>query len=180
VHLLCERNGGIVVGKLAVSRRVGRPQANAVVHIQDARGTARGPDDSSSLDVVLLGVHLSVGEIAAAGGAHAGRGRLASILREEITGYKGGVDSLVQTRPAVVRCGYDGVLEAARVLEVQVELAGARVVLGGDTRADIGLELVEPIGDDLVNIVRNYFCYVTSLAALEPLSRQRGKGCGMG
>jgi hypothetical protein len=88
VHLLCERNGGIIVGKLAISTRVGGPQADAVVDVQDTRGAAGRPDDSSSLDVVLLGIHLSVDKSAAAGGAHAGRGRLARILREEIAGYE--------------------------------------------------------------------------------------------
>jgi hypothetical protein len=49
----------------------------------------------------------------------------------------------------VVRAVHNGELEAARVLEVQVELAVlgllGRVVAG----SDVGLELVEAEGDDL-------------------------------
>lgn len=68
--------------------------------------------------------------------------------------------------------GHDGVLEAAGVLEVQVELTGARVVLGGDSGTDVGLELVEAVGNDLVVIVKDDLLDEASLAALEPLSGQ--------
>lgn len=61
-----------------------------------------------------------------------------------------------------------------------MQLAGARVVLGGDAGADVGLELVESIGDDLVKIVKNYFYDVTSLAPLVPLSGRGCKACGRG
>jgi hypothetical protein len=44
----------------------------------------------------------------------------------------------------------DGVLEAARVLQVQVEGAVLGLLRGGAARADVGLELVEAVGDDLV------------------------------
>lgn len=154
MHLLCECDGSIVVRKLAVSSRVGRPQADAVVDVQDAGRAARRPDNSGGLDVVLLGVYLTVGEIASTLGAHAGRGSLAGILGEVVAGDKVAGDALVKTRPAMVGCGHDGVLEATWVLQVQVQLAGTRVVLGGDTGADVGLELVESVGDDLVIIVR--------------------------
>jgi hypothetical protein len=43
----------------------------------------------------------------------------------------------------------NGVLEAARVLEVQVELAVLGAVGGDGTRADVGLERIEAISNDL-------------------------------
>ena len=174
MHLLREGDGRIVVGELAVGRRVARPQADAVVHVEDARGAAGGPHHGGGFDVVLLGVDLAVGEGAAACGAHARGRRLAGILREVVARYKVTGDALVETRPSVVRGGHDGVLEAARVLEVQVQLAGARVLLGGDAGADVGLELIEAVGDDLVVIVKNDLLDEASFEALEALSRQ---GC---
>lgn len=81
-------------------------------------------------------------------------------------------DSLVHARPAVVGGGHNGVLEATRVLEVQVELAGAGVVLGGDAGADVGLELVEAVGDDLVRIVRNCSYCVALIASQRHYMRE--------
>lgn len=49
----------------------------------------------------------------------------------------------------MVGCVYDGVLETAWVLEVEVELAVFAAVGGDGAGADVGLELVEAVGDDL-------------------------------
>jgi hypothetical protein len=74
---------------------------------------------------------------------------LPGILREVVRRHECACNALVETRPAVVRCVYDRVLEATRVLEVEVQLAGARVVCLSGAGADVGLELVEAVGDDL-------------------------------
>lgn len=84
MHLLCKGDGGVVVGEFAVGRRVGGAQGDAVVDVEDTVGAAWRPDDGGGLDVVLLGVDLAVGEVAAAGGGHAGCRRLACILREVV------------------------------------------------------------------------------------------------
>jgi hypothetical protein len=43
----------------------------------------------------------------------------------------------------------NGVLETTGVLEVQVELAVLAAVGGGGARANVGLELIEAISNDL-------------------------------
>ena len=58
-------------------------------------------------------------------------------------------DTGVETSPAVVGGVDDGVLEATGVLEVQVDLAVLGLLGGLDAWADVGLELIETIGDDL-------------------------------
>lgn len=50
VYLLREGDGGIVVGDLAEGRRVTARQRDAVVHIEDAGGAARGPNDGGGGD----------------------------------------------------------------------------------------------------------------------------------
>lgn len=47
----------------------------------------------------------------------------------------------------------DGVLEASWVPQVQVQLALSAVVLLGDGWADVGLELVEAVCDDLCELL---------------------------
>jgi hypothetical protein len=49
----------------------------------------------------------------------------------------------------VVSGVYDSVLEASRILKVEVELAVLGVVGGFGAGADVRLELVEAVGDDL-------------------------------
>ena len=49
----------------------------------------------------------------------------------------------------------DGVLEAAGVLEVQVQLAGLGAVGLHGAGADVGLEFVEAVGDNLRVVVNN-------------------------
>lgn len=43
----------------------------------------------------------------------------------------------------------DGVLETSGVFEVQVQLAVLAAVSGGGAGADVGLELIEAVSDDL-------------------------------
>ena len=71
----------------------------------------------------MLGVDLASQEGAAADGGHSRGLRLASVLREVVGRDKGSGYAFVETRPAVVGGVYDGVLEAAGVLQVKVELA---------------------------------------------------------
>jgi hypothetical protein len=52
----------------------------------------------------------------------------------------------------------DGVLEAAGVLEVQVQLAGLGSFGSCGAGADVRLELVEAVGDDLGIIVNIQCC----------------------
>lgn len=68
--------------------------------------------------------------------------------------------------------GDDGILEATWILEVEVELAGAGVLLCGDAGADVGLELVESVGYDLVVVVNYDFLDEGSFKALGPFSGQ--------
>jgi hypothetical protein len=53
----------------------------------------------------------------------------------------------------------DGVLEAARVLEVQVQLAGFGMVGLQGAGTNVRLELVEAIGDDLWIFVSKNYCW---------------------
>lgn len=149
VNLLGESDGRIVVGELAVGSAVGAAERNAVVDVQDTGGSARRPDYGSGLDLVLLGVDLAVGEGTATSHGHACSRGLSGILREEVARHEVPFDTLVEACPSVVGSGDDGVLEAAGVLEVQVKLAGAGVVLLADVGTNVGLELVETVGDDL-------------------------------
>lgn len=100
----------------------------------------------------MLGVDLAVEERAAAHSRHARRLRGACVLREVVARDEGPGYAVIEARPAVVGCVDDGVLEAARVLEVEVELAVFGVVGGGGARADVGLELVEAVGYDLMDV----------------------------
>lgn len=105
---------------------------------------------------------------------------LASILGEEVRRDESAGDALIQARPAVVGRVDDGVLEAARVLEVEVQLAVLGVVGGLGARADVGLELVEAVGDDLGVIVNIYYAATFVLGEvmelLTPLSAGRAIG----
>lgn len=74
---------------------------------------------------------------------------LASILREVVGSDKATSDTGVKTSPAVVGSINNSVLEAAGVLEVQVELAVLALVGGLGAGADVGLEGIETISDDL-------------------------------
>lgn len=82
-----------------------------------------------------------------------GKGRAsyggARVLREVVGGQEGAGDAFVQTGPAVVGGVDDGVLESTGVLEVQVDLAVLAAVGGNGAGANVGLELIESISDDL-------------------------------
>jgi len=188
VYLLGKCDGRIVVGELAIGRRVRRPERDAVVDVEDTGGAAGGPDDRGGLEVVLLSVHLTVNKGTAANGVHAGGGLvndqysegsiraapygLRSILGEVVAGDEVASDTLIQTSPAVVGGRDDGVLETTRVLEVQVQLAVLGLLARGDAGADVGLELIETVGDNLIILVKNQLGDKAFLASLLPLSRQ--------
>ena len=74
---------------------------------------------------------------------------LARVLGKVVARHERARHALVETRPAVVRGVNDGVLEATRILEVEVQLALLGVVGLLGPGADVGLELVEAVGDDL-------------------------------
>lgn len=79
---------------------------------------------------------------------------LAGILREVVGGDEAAGDAIVHACPAVVGGVDNGVLEAAGVLEVQVELAVLGLLRRGDGRANVRLELIEAISNDLGRGVR--------------------------
>lgn len=83
---------------------------------------------------------------------------LASILGEVVGRDEAPSHTVIQTRPAVVGGIDNGVLEAAGVLEVQVELAVLGLLRRGDAGANVRLELIEAISNDLCGSVRAWFC----------------------
>jgi hypothetical protein len=130
MKLLRESDRGIIIAHLTRLISLLVRKRNSVVNVENAVLAAGRPDSRGSLHIVLLGVDLTVEEGAAANGLHARSLRLAGILGEvvgcdEASGY-----TLVETRPSVVGGIYDGVLEASRVLEVEVELAVLAAVCG--------------------------------------------------
>jgi hypothetical protein len=73
----------------------------------------------------------------------------AGVLGEVVRGDEAACHALVEACPAVVGRVHNGVLEAAGVLEVQVQLAVLGLVGRGDTGADVRLELIEAVSNDL-------------------------------
>lgn len=78
---------------------------------------------------------------------------LASILgevvgRDEASGY-----AVIKTRPAVVGSIENGVLETTGVLQVQVQLAVLAAVGRDGAGADVRLELIEAVSNDLLSVV---------------------------
>ena len=153
VDLLSEGDGGIVVGELANGGAVGAGEGDTVVDVEDAVGAARGVDVAGGGDGVGLGVDLALGPDAASADGGLGRGGVAGRLAEVVGRVEGAGHAALELSVAVVRAVDDGELEAAGVLEVQVELAVlgllGRVVAG----SDVGLEAVEAEGNDLAETV---------------------------
>lgn len=149
VDLLGKGNSGVVVGNLADGGAVAAGERDAVVDIEDAVGAAGRVDVARGRDLVVLGVDLAVGPDAAARDRGPGRGGGAGVLGEVVGAVEGARDTSVQLRVAVVGAVDDGELEAARVAEVQVELAVLGLGGGVVTGADVGLELVEAERDNL-------------------------------
>lgn len=75
----------------------------------------------------------------------------ASILGEVVRRDEAACYAGVHACPSVICGGDDGILEAARVVEGQVKLAVLAVVGWGGVRADVSLERVEAVCDDLVH-----------------------------
>jgi hypothetical protein len=72
-----------------------------------------------------------------------------SILGEVVGGDEATGHTIVQTSPAVVGGVDNGVLEAAGVLEVEVQLAVLGLVGRGNAGANVRLELIEAVSNDL-------------------------------
>jgi hypothetical protein len=130
MKLLGESNSSIIVAHLTRLTRLLVRKRNPVVDVKDAVLATGRPDSRSRLHTVLLGVDLTVDEGAAANGCHARSLRLAGILGEVVGCDEASGHAFVETRPSVVGGIYDGVLEASRVLEVEVELAVLATVCG--------------------------------------------------
>ena len=73
---------------------------------------------------------------------------LSSLTREVVGGLEGAGDALLDGRVTTVVGRQDGVLEAARVLEVDVELAVLALLCHADAGTDGGNVRVEDQGDD--------------------------------
>jgi hypothetical protein len=155
VQLLSESHGSIVVGQLTSGVGVAGGEGNTVVDVEDTVGAAWRPDGSRGLDLVLLGVDLAVKESTAAGEGGSGGGRLRSILGEVVGCDERSGNAGVQACEAVVCCVNNSVLEASRVLQVQMKLAVLGMIRSLCSRANVGLELIEAVRDDsLVNRCR--------------------------
>lgn len=87
--------------------------------------------------------------------------RLARVLAEVVRRDEAACYAFVQPRPPVVRCVYHGVLEATRVLEVEVQLAVFGAVGGSRAGPDVGLEFVEAVGYHLWGVSGNLFTLST-------------------
>lgn len=148
VNLLGEGDSSIIVGELAVSAGVAGRERDAVVDVKETGGAAGRPDNSRGLDLVVLSVNLTIGECTTATDGHAGGRSRCGILREEIGCQESASDALVQPGPSVVGSVHNCVLEASRVLQVQVKLAGFGPVGLLGARAIVGLELIETECDD--------------------------------
>jgi hypothetical protein len=86
-------------------------------------------------------------------GGEEGTHGLAGVLREVVRRDEAPSHTCVEARPPVVSRVHDGVLEAARVLEVEVELAVLGAVGGDGAGTGVGLELIEAVSDDLFGCV---------------------------
>jgi hypothetical protein len=96
---------------------------------------------------------------------------LSGFLGEVVGGEESAGDAGVETGEAVVGGVDNGILEATRVLQVQVELAVLGVVGGLSARANVGLELVETVGDDLFTVsFSNKWARSTCVSQLTVLS----------
>ena len=130
MKLLGKSNSSIVVAHFTRLIRLLVRKRDSVVDVEDAVLATWRPDGSGGLNAVLLGVDLAVQQGAAAYGGHTRGLRLASVLREVVGRDEGPGYAFIEARPAVVGGVYHGVLEAAGVLQVQVELAVLAAVCG--------------------------------------------------
>ena len=149
MQLLRKRDRRIIIAHLPRLLRLLITQRNAIINIEDAILATWAPDRSCRFHTILLGVHLAGDKGATAYRGHARRLRFTRVLREVVRRYEAAGYAFVEPRPPMVGCVHDGVLEAARVLEVQVQLAVFGTVRGSRTRSDVGLEGVEAVGYDL-------------------------------
>jgi hypothetical protein len=176
MDLLREGHGSIIVRDLTRGRAVGARERDPVVDVEDAVGPARAEDVAGRRHGVDLGVHLAGRPLATAADAGArGCGRR-GILAEVVGTVEGAQDARFELRVAVVRAVYHGELESSGVLEVQVQLAVAR--LGGRVVAgpNVGLETVKAKRDDLSQREGRKKTAPMSAAGLRSPKLSRGKG----
>lgn len=148
VNLLGEGDSRIIVGDLATGCAVGAGERNAVVDVEDAVSAARREDEARSGNLVVLGVNLARGPDTAALDRRLRRRGRRGVLAEVVGAIKGSSNTLVELSVAVVCAVDDRELEAAGVLEVQVQLAVLGLLSRADTRSNVGLELVKAESDD--------------------------------
>lgn len=146
MQLLRKRHRRIIIAHLPRLLGLVITQRNAIVNIENPILATGAPNGSRRLDAILLGVHLTGSQRAAAYRRHARCLRLACVLREVVGRYEAAGHALVQARPTVVGCVDDCVLEPARVLEVEVQLAVFGAVGWSRAGPDVGLEGVEAVG----------------------------------
>ena len=121
----------------------GRGKGDLGVDVKQGVGTAWGPDDGGGIGSVVNEVVGGDGTLP--GGAGGG---LSSLSGEVVGVLLGTGDALVESGVSTVVGAEDGVLEATRVLDVQVELAVLAALGDGDAGADRGDVLVEYEGHD--------------------------------
>lgn len=149
VDLLGEGDGGIIISDLADGAAVGAGEGDAVVDVEDAVGAAGGVDVAGRGDGVGFGVDLAAGPDAATLDRGLGGGGARRALGEEVGAEEGARNAGLEVGVAVVGAVDDGELEAARVLEAQVQRAVLGLLLGVVAGPDVGLEAVEAEGNDL-------------------------------
>lgn len=149
VNLLSESDGGIVISDLARGGAVGAGQGDTVVDIKNTVSAARGIDVGRSRDGIGLGIDLTLLPDATSGddGLSGGGGR--RILREVVRREEGAGDVSVELGVTMVGTVDDSELEAARVVETQMELAVQSVFGHRCAGSNVGLEVIEAEGDDL-------------------------------
>jgi len=149
VELVLDLDGGIVVGDLAASLVVGAGEGNAIVDVEDTVTAAWRPDVAGSGDLILLGVHLTLGPDAAARDGRLRRGGGRGVLAEVVRAVEGARDARLELCVAVVCALDNGKLVATGISEVQMQLAVLSPHRGADVWPDICLESVKAKGDDL-------------------------------
>jgi hypothetical protein len=149
MELLGESDSSVIIAHFTRLVSLLVRKCNTVVDVQDAVLAAGRPDSSRRLNAVLLGVDLAVQQRTAANSSHACSLCLAGVLGEVVCRNEVSGNAFVETSPAVVGGVYNCVLEASWVLKVEVQLAVLTAVGGGSAGADVRLELIEAVSNDL-------------------------------
>lgn len=154
-ELEISRIRGEQAGRLGIGRR----QADLGVDVEHAAGAARRPDGGGGVGGVMLqviAIHWAIERVRSrrllqSASYHAGAGRvharrwtyLVSLAREVVSRLEHSSDTLVNGGITTVIGTEHRVLEASRVLDINVKLAVLALLGDGDTRAnggDVGVE----------------------------------------